>query len=42
MLDFNEARNQLAMAISVNLYGHILRREDINVRRRALNFQAVS
>ena len=35
----NETINQLAMANSVRWYGHVLRREDGRVLRRALDFQ---
>ena len=30
---------QLAMADSVHWYGHVLRREDLHVLRRALDFE---
>ena len=39
MLGFGETMDQLAMAISVCWYGHVLRREDGHVLRRALDFQ---
>ena len=39
MLDFNETIDQLAMANSVCWYGHVLRREDVCVLRRALEFE---
>ena len=35
MLDLNEAIDQLAMANSVRWYGHVLRRENGHVLRRA-------
>ena len=35
----NDSIDQLAMANSVHWYGHVLRREDGNVLRRALDFQ---
>ena len=38
MLNLNETINQLAMANSVHWYGHVLRREDGYVLRRALVF----
>ena len=37
MLGFNETINQLAMANNVQWYGHVLRREDGHVLRRALD-----
>ena len=39
MLGLNETIDQLAMANSVRWYGHVLRREDGNVLRRALDFE---
>ena len=39
MLGFNETEDQLAMANSVRWYGHVLRREDGHVLRRALDFE---
>ena len=36
MLSLNESIEQLSMANSVNWYGHVLRREDGYVLRRAL------
>ena len=39
MLDLNETIVQLAMANSVRWYGHVLRREDGLILRRALNFE---
>ena len=40
MLDLNETADQLAMANSVRWHGHVLRREDGHVLRRALDFEA--
>ena len=40
MLGLNETMDQLAMANSVCWYGHVLRREDDHVLRRALGFEA--
>ena len=40
MLDFNEAIHQMSIAKNVIWYGHVLRREDGNVLRRALDFEA--
>ena len=37
MLGLKESIDQLAMANSVRLYGHVLRREDGHVLRRALD-----
>ena len=37
MLALNEVMDQLAMADSVRWYGHVLRREDGHVLRRALD-----
>ena len=37
MLDLNETMHQLAMANSVCWYGHVLRREDGHIFRRALD-----
>ena len=42
MLVVNETIDQLAMVNSVHWYGHVLRREDGNVLRRALYFQVES
>ena len=39
MLGLNETLDQLAMANSVCWYGHVLRREDGHVIRRALKFE---
>ena len=39
MLDLMESIDQLAMANSVRFYGHVLRREDGHVLRRALDFE---
>ena len=39
MLGLSEAINQLAMANSVCWYGHVLRREDGHVLRRAFDFE---
>ena len=39
MLCLNETMDQLAMANSVRWYGHVLRREDGDVLRRALEFE---
>ena len=39
MLGLNETIHQLAMADSVRWYGHVLRREDGHVLRRALDFK---
>ena len=39
MLGLNETIDQLAVANSVHWYGHVLRREDGNILRRALNFE---
>ena len=39
MLSLNETIDQLAMANSVHWYGHVLRREDGNVFKRALYFE---
>ena len=39
MLGLNETMVQLAMANSVRWYGHVLRREDSRVWRRALDFE---
>ena len=38
MVGLKETIDQLAMAISVHWYGHVLRREDGHVLRRALHF----
>ena len=39
MLCLKETIDQLAMASSVRWYGHVLRREDGHVLRRALGFE---
>ena len=39
MSGLNETMDQLAMANSVHWYGHVLRREDGHVLRRALDFE---
>ena len=39
MLGLNEAMEKLAMAVSVRWYGHVLRREDGHVLRRAFHFE---
>ena len=39
MMGLNESSDQLAMASSVRWYGHVLRREDGHVLRRALDFE---
>ena len=39
MLGLNETIDLLAMANSVRSYGHVLRREDGHVLRRALDFE---
>ena len=39
MLCLKETIDQLAMANSVHWYGHVLRREDGHVLRRALDFE---
>ena len=39
MLGLNETIDQLAMANSVNWYGHVQRRENGHVLRRALDFE---
>ena len=39
MLGLNETTDQFAMANSVRWYGHVLRREDGHVVRRALEFK---
>ena len=39
MLGLNETIDQLAMTSSVHLYGHVLRREDGHVLRRALGLE---
>ena len=39
MVGLNETIDQLLMANSVCLYGHVLRREDGHVLRRALEFE---
>ena len=40
MLGFNETIDQLAMTNSVCWHGHVLRREDGDILRRALDFEA--
>ena len=40
MLCLRETNDQLAMANSVRWYGHVLRRQDDHVLRRALDFEA--
>ena len=39
VLGMRETIDQLAVANSVRLYGHVLRREDGHVLRRAVNFE---
>ena len=39
MLGLKKSIDQLAMANSVHWYGHVLRREDGHVLRRALDFE---
>ena len=39
MLGLNETIDQLAMANSVCWHGHVLRREDGHILRRALDFE---
>ena len=39
MIGLNETIGQLVMACSVRWYGHVLRREDGHVLRRALDFE---
>ena len=39
MLSLKEPKDQLAMANSVRLHGHVLRREDGHVLRRTLYFE---
>ena len=39
MLSLNKTVDCLAMANSVHLYGHLLRREDGHVLRKALSFR---
>ena len=39
MLDFSETLYQLAIANSVSCYGHVLRRENAHVLRRAIDFE---
>ena len=41
MLGFTESTYQLALENSVCLYGNVMRREDGNVLRRALNLDIV-
>ena len=38
MLGMKETTDQMAMAYSVRWYGHVLRREDGRVLRRAIDF----
>ena len=40
MLGLNVMTDQLAIANSVRLYGHVLRRKDVHVLRRAIDFKA--
>ena len=40
MLALKEAIDQMAVANSVCWYGHVLRREDVHVLRRALDLKA--
>ena len=42
ILGLNETIDQLGMTNSVRWYGHVLRREDGHVLRRALNFEVES
>ena len=42
MLGLNEPIDQLAMANSVRWYGHVLRREDGHIMRKALDFEVES
>ena len=42
VLGLSETIDQLAMANSAHWYGHVLRREDGYVLRRALDFEAES
>ena len=42
MLGLNKTIDQLAKSNSVCCYGHVLRREDGNVLRRALDFEVES
>ena len=39
MLDLNETIHQLAMAKSVHWYGHVVKRGDGHILRRALDFE---
>ena len=39
MLGLNEVMDQLAVASSVCWYGHVLRRDNFHVLKRALNFK---
>ena len=39
MLCLNETTDQLSISSSVRLYGHVLRREDGHVLRKALDFE---
>ena len=38
MLGLNETIDQLAIANSVRWYGHVMRKEDVHVLRKALDF----
>ena len=40
MLGLNDSIDQFAMANSVRLYGHVLRREDGHVLRRVINLRS--
>ena len=40
MLDMNETMDQLAKAICVRWYGHVVRKDKKNFMRRALDFKA--
>ena len=40
LLGMNETIDQLAMANCVHWHGHVLRKEDDHVLRRALDFKA--
>ena len=39
MLSMKETIDQLVMVISVRWYGHVLRREDGHILRRALDYE---
>ena len=41
MLCLNEAIAELPMTYSVHWYGHVLKREDGHVLRRALDFEVI-